>query len=176
MTKDKIKKAQKDDKRTKEFEKAYEEFIKAVTPEHDNILIVLRSHLFSENQLERIIRLKLSRGDRIIEQGNLGYYQKIVLVDSFDVIPDKLIQVLKNLNRIRNGLSHELTKELTKAEVERLGSPLGADYTRAKTKSAGDLKELLFWILSSICGYLNGGIMALEDHESRSVKKDKVPV
>ena len=134
--------------RTKESE----DFNKVVEKIDDPILLILRVHLYTEHLFERIISCKLPRGDRHLNDSNISYNQKLSLVSAFDYIPDEIIASLKQLNRIRNKCAHELHKEITIAEIDRIGRPFGSKYTKIRRENVvDDFTTLLntFILLSS---------------------------
>ena len=137
-------------------DKEYEAFKSAVGNEKDHTMMILRAHLYSENLLDRIISSLLPRGDRIIENGSLTYAQKVNLVDALDRLPDELISSLKNLNKIRNQCAHELSKEITEADVTRIGSPLGKRFSEIKRKSEFNVSAILRRLILSICAGIGG--------------------
>lgn len=110
----------------------------------DLVPIVLRMHLLSEYQLERLIIARLPRGDRVVDKARLTYRQKLTLVDSFNLIPDSMIQVLSKLNTLRNECSHEREVVISASHVEKLGQSLGKEFTAMEREYPDDLKRLLF--------------------------------
>ncbi|MCH8011040.1 MAG: hypothetical protein IIA61_03675 [Candidatus Marinimicrobia bacterium] len=146
----------------KDFDKDFETFTKIVDPDLDPVLLLLRAHLLTENLIKSLIMLVLERGDRIVFNGNLGYYQKVSLLDSFDIVPDELISSLKNLNKVRNKCSHEMDKQITISDIDFIGSSLKDEYTKTKREYRNDHKTLLYTTLAYICGYLVGVIHSYE--------------
>jgi len=119
------------------------DFVNALESKHDLIISVLKFHLLSENLLERIILGKLKRGDRIIEKGNLSYFQKLQLVDSFDVVKDPHIQALRHLNSLRNKCSHKKETKVALEDIDLIGRPLGKEYTMIKRRNKKDLDQIV---------------------------------
>ena len=148
-----------------EQEKEFEKFQSAIGSESDPTILVLRAHLFSENLLERLINFKLPRGDKVIENGNLSYHQKLVLVESLDCIPDSIVSSLRNLNKLRNQCAHELNKKISDGDVTRIGSPLGKEFTRLKRKSKFDDAILLRSVINYVCGFMTASCHVSEHSE-----------
>ncbi|WP_461518288.1 hypothetical protein [Porticoccus sp.] len=98
----------------------------------DPVATVLRFHLLNEYYLEQMIRLLLPRGDRIIDSGNYSYAQKLGIVKAADNTPDRLLSSLRNLNKLRNKCSDERSLQITDSDLEKIGSPLGRDWTQIK--------------------------------------------
>jgi hypothetical protein len=105
---------------------------------------LLRFHLLTEYMLDRIITTRLKRGDRVLEDGNLSYHQKLLLVHSLDILPDKAIASLRQLNKLRNALSHERSARVTISDLESIGRPYGKDFAGIRAKHKDDLKTLTF--------------------------------
>jgi hypothetical protein len=150
--------------------KAIDEFIrrevesfKVMCPEGQNpVLSVLRVHLLTEYQIQRIFHLILPRGDKIADS-SLSYAQKIALLESLDVVADRTLQCLKNLNRVRNRCAHEREKDITAADVESIGGPLGKEQTRLRRALVDDVPEYLRRTLSSVCRDLALKLFKLEN-------------
>jgi hypothetical protein len=134
--------------------KEFERFQQAIGEENDPTMLILRAHLFSENLIERLIIFNITRGDKVIESGNLTYYQKLVLVDSLDCLSDSIISSLRNLNKLRNQCAHQLDKKITDSDVTRIGSPLGKVFTKYKREAKFDETVLLRRVINYTCGYL----------------------
>ena len=151
-------------KRFKEFTRAVEfkQLRRALGRESDPTMIVLRSHLYVENLLERILLITLSRGDKLIESGNLTFHQKLVLVDSLDCMPDEIVSSLRGLNKLRNQCAHELDKQIQMADITKLGSPLGKRFSKIKKDCKFAEVEVLQHVLLYVVGFLAGLCTTLE--------------
>lgn len=136
--------------------KEYQRFKQAIGTENDPTMLVLRAHLFSENILERIITQYLPRGDRAVENGNLTFNQKLVIVDAIDCLPDSIMSSLRNLNKLRNKCAHELDKSISNADITKIGSPIGKEFTRIKRESEFDDIRILKSLIEYICGFITG--------------------
>ncbi len=153
-------------------------------PGTDLTLLLLKGHLYAEGRLERIISLRLSRGDRLIETGHLSFAQKLAVVDALNEIPDQIITVLKNLNKLRNQCAHELEKEVGDADVDRLGQPLGARFTELKQEARVKSKEIadpikrgvverllnMNGVIATVCGFLAGACLVFEGGDKNAGK------
>jgi hypothetical protein len=138
-------------------------FNAAVGNESDPTMLVLRTHLFSENLLERLIRLKITRGDKIIEGGSLTYAQKLILVEALEALPDPISSSLRGLNKLRNQCAHELGRALSDADVVRIGSPLGHFFTQTHREAKYDPIKTLSGVASYLAGYIIGACHAYEE-------------
>ncbi len=135
------------------------------------VLTILRGHLLAEHYLERVIAVKLPRGDRIIHAGLLSFAQKLNLVESLDALPDRLIQSLKGLNGVRNSCAHEMDREITMPDVERIGRPHGAEFTSLRREHYTDVSRLLTRITQCIGRDLSGHVYFLEREAAEGFKK-----
>ena len=64
----------------------------SIMRETDNIILpFLRFHLLTENLLEKIVISYLARAKRFLDEANPSYYHKLCLVDSFDILDEKIM-------------------------------------------------------------------------------------
>lgn len=140
----------------KALEKSQEDFTRSLGNESDSTMIILKGHLYTENGFERIILNMLPRGDKVIENGSLTYHQKLVLISGFDCLPDSIISALRNLNKLRNQLAHDLGKSISQQDIIKIGSPLGKKFTELKKESEFNNDLLLKKIVHYLCGYIDG--------------------
>ena len=92
--------------------------------------------------MEQIILARLERGDKIIGRANLSYSQKLLLVDSFNILEDRIIQSLNILNRVRNSCVHKKEKKVTRGDIDLIGSPLGKEYSKKKREYGNNIGDL----------------------------------
>ncbi len=72
-----------------------DEINKVLEDENQLVTLVLRFHLHVEQLLDQLIRLKLLEAHRLLDiEQNLGFYWKVHLVDTFDVLSEKVIKSL----------------------------------------------------------------------------------
>ena len=137
------------------------------TMSDDPVATVLKFHLLTEYLLERIIKIYLPRGDKLVDSSSFSYANKLTVVDSFNVIPDEQVSSLRNLNKVRNRCSHELNHEISNSELERIGSPLGKEWTNIKREKSCVSSRMghLFALLSI---KLNYEIRELEEYHHSS--------
>jgi len=143
-------------------QKIFEEYKSLAEKTKDSILLVLRVHLRTEQLLENFIALKLPRADRILYKANLTYFHKLLLADSFDILPNEVIEALKNLNALRNSCAHKSEKIITEDEIDKMGRPFGKQYTKIKRNLEGKMSELLLHVLAIIFGTLAGYVFGHE--------------
>ena len=146
-------------------------FHDAVGAERDPTMLILRAHLFTENLLERLIRLGIPRGDKVIETASLSYAQKLVLVEALEELPDAVASSLRGLNKLRNQCAHQLGRTISDADVVRIGSPLGSSFTQFHRKAKYDPTETLRKVAGHVAGYMTGVCHVLEEQK---VAKEKL--
>jgi len=126
------------------------DFISIIRETESIIFPFLRFHLLTENLLERIITNQLARADRFLDNANTSYNQKLCLVNSFDLLSDKVLQALKNLNSKRNRLSHTRSESISIGDLDIIGRPFGKEYSELRAKYSYDTKELMICVFELI--------------------------
>ncbi len=134
-------------------------------------MLVLRAHLFAENLLERIIQLRLPRGDKVIESASFTFAQKLVLVDALQAISDAVSSSLRNLNKLRNQCAHDLSKKIADADVTRVGSPLGKEFSEIRRDHGYQSIDVLRGVIGFVCGYLTAECTIAENTHIQESKK-----
>lgn len=122
----------------------------ALATKDDLLLPLLKFHLLSERVLEQLILAELKRGDRLISSGRLSFSQKLALVHAFDVVDDAGVQALRHINALRNRLAHVQGTEISVADVDRIGSPLGAQYRDIKREHGREVRELFTYTAGKV--------------------------
>jgi len=146
-------------------------FLKLCPKEQDPVLSVLRIHLLAEYHLERLCLLSLVRGDKI-PSGSFGFAQKLNIVEAIDVLDDRTVQSLKNLNRVRNLCAHEFDKTITASDIEDIGRPFGREHTKIKRDAGTDLQQYLISTLSCVCKEIVASIFVLEQRQIPELSKE----
>ncbi len=135
----------------------------------DMIGELLRFHLVTECQLERMIQAALPRGDRVVDHAGLTYRHKLELVNGFDVIPDDVIRSLRKLDALRERYAHQTDAAVTAPDIGSVGRPLGMAFTRTKYDAGDDLERLLNSTFGLVYGFLIKGVYRLENPPEPSV-------
>jgi hypothetical protein len=148
-------------------ERELAKFKEAMGAESDAVMLLLRGHLYSENLLERLITFGLPRGDKLMENANLSYHQKLLLVEALDFLPDTFASSLRGLNKLRNQCAHQLNKKITEADITRVGSPLGKLFTECKRDAEFEETETLRRVINHVCGFLAGQCCFVEGNLGR---------
>ena len=154
----------------------FSQAVRMCPPKQEPVLTILRAHLLAEHYIERAITARLPRGDRVIEAGLLGFAQKVNLLEGLNLLSDELVQSLKGLNRVRNSCAHEMERAITIPDVERIGRPLGAEFTSLRRKHFDDVRKLLHEVIMCIARELSGSVYYLEKRVADGFDKiDPVP-
>lgn len=143
-------------------DREFHNFHRAIEQESDPTMLTLRAHLYTENLLERIILAKLSRGDKAVENGNFTYYQKLVLTESLESLPDNIVSSLRGLNKLRNQCAHELEKKISMGDIVKIGSPLGKIFSKMKREANFEENEVFRRLLHYVVGFLAGACFTSE--------------
>lgn len=141
--------------------KDYLKYKKAIGGMSSDISKLLNCHLLAEYYLEQLILISLKRGDILLDQGHLGFSQKLLIVRSLDILKDDLLTSLKHLNRVRNLCSHSMDYTITESDLDSVGRPLGLHYT-ADIK-LGDPESLINRLLAYLIGLLAGNCKVVFD-------------
>lgn len=150
------------------YEKArrehFEKFLKTVPSSSDAVTMILRCHLLAEYYLDKVIELKIPRGD-IITDSRFQFSEKILIVEAIDIINKNLLDTIKKLNKIRNSCSHVISYDITEEDIEKLRAPLKLKPVEYKNK-----KDSLHGTLLSIMAQFAGTIQGLTDMEKTKNK------
>lgn len=152
------------DKKEEKIPDGYKRYLRAISRQPDSVLVILRSHLLAEYYLDKIILLKLSRGDIIIEN-NFSFWQKLIVVKSLGVLPDYLIDSLKNLNKVRNDCSHVLEYKISERDIDRIGRPFTDEYLKLKSEHLDNIDTLLSYTIGLLSARLEGYIKKITNFE-----------
>ena len=113
-----------------------ENFKKHVSHEKDDEVVVLKSHLLVEYYLNHILVVFLPNGHKLAKE--LTFAEKVEAIakdpNASEDIDPEIFPSIKALNRVRNEMSHELSFQLTEAQVDLIGFPLGERYVIKKIK------------------------------------------
>jgi hypothetical protein len=77
---------------------------------------ILRAHLYVEHYLTEYLRKANPRLGNL-NSVRISFSQKIDLLDSNDAVVKDIIPGIRHLNKIRNRLAHNLSVEITEADV-----------------------------------------------------------
>ncbi len=83
----------------------YARMVKELNGVHDMRYIVVMLHLYLEFWLDKIIEKKCKNSKKIME---FNFFQKLRILNGFDIVPDELFHDIKVINELRNTFAHEL--------------------------------------------------------------------
>jgi hypothetical protein len=149
-------------------EKIIEELGEVLIDIRNPVLLILQAHLYIESLLDRFISAELPKGEVLVTKGNLTFFQKVALANSFSIIDEQIIDGLFKLNGIRNDLAHKFQHEITASQVESLGRILGKDYTNIKNTSNGCLVKQVILIVNFIASCVATNTFMSEQHGEKS--------
>lgn len=151
----------------KKFTDGYTRFIKAANPSLDPVTTILRCHLLAEYYLDRLLIAALPRGDILTEiDSRFMFSDKVKMVESLDIIVQKVIDSLKKLNVVRNVCSHEQEYKVLESDIDKIGAPFGIKYIKEKRKCS-DERELLSQTMMLLIASLDGQVEAYIETKTR---------
>lgn len=117
----------------------------------DDLGLVLRAHLLAELLMDMILKRSI-KSERLISRRDLTFNMKLTIIDSFKLIPEKLILVLETLNSVRNQFAHDIRTTLEGVDFDVIVKECGAGPVPKKVlwrirrdyKSKRDWKRFLF--------------------------------
>ena len=69
---------------------------------------ILRFHLLTEYQMDRIIEAKLPKGKILIKKGKFRYIQKVEIIRSLELFPKWVIESLQRLNALMRKYEYSI--------------------------------------------------------------------
>jgi hypothetical protein len=96
-----------------------EKFFLENIEKEDPLQIVVRGHLFLENELINLLEATFSQTD-CLDPSDLRFPLKIKLVGALGLLPKESIPIYLKFNSLRNKFAHNLDMEITAKEVENL--------------------------------------------------------
>jgi hypothetical protein len=134
--------------------------------EDDLVSDTLRFHLVVESQLDRIIAALLPRGGRLVEKRYLSFRQKLAVVEAFAGEDAAVFTSLSGLNAVRNECAHDRDKVVGVHDLDRIGSPLGGEYSALRSEHGGKLGTLAATLFAAIFGNLCAWVYRAEHRDS----------
>ena len=142
------------------------EFEDTIAQIQNPILLILQSHLYFENLLERFLVSELPHGDTLVKKGNLTFYQKVMAVNAIGVFEQQIIDSLLKYNGLRNALAHKFGHSIEKKQVSDVGRTLGSVYSRIELQAEGCLAKEIHLISAYIAGCVGSNTHLSESLES----------
>ncbi|QFS87440.1 MULTISPECIES: hypothetical protein [unclassified Marinobacter] len=139
-----------------------EKFQKSLADVRDPLSALLRTHLFIEQGLERIIRARLPQPEKLLTKARLTFNQKLLLVESFEILDEKTVAGIRKLNDIRNNCAHQLEARLSKEVIEKFGDTQRPWFTEVKKEHPDDHEAWLGRLLPRLAGKVGGFVLTAE--------------
>ncbi len=94
--------------------------------ENETISFLLKTHLFSEYHMDRLLADYLGEKREPLDRMDLRFAQKLSLIDSFALLPQECIRSLQALNKLRNRCVHTFNTRPTMEDVRQVASAISA--------------------------------------------------
>ena len=94
--------------------------------ESETISFLLKTHLFSEYHMDRLLADYLGEKREPLDRMDLRFAQKLSLIDSFALLPQECIRSLQALNKLRNRCVHTFNTRPTMEDVRQVASAISA--------------------------------------------------
>lgn len=122
------------------LQRSSDEFQNKLSVAHDDLGLVLKCHLITEDALSRY--LQDAKGLANIDKARLSFSQKAELIDSSDGLIFSKKGALKQLNKVRNKFGHNFAMELTIDDMGEIGAHIGV-YLVGVEKAHKDVMKAL---------------------------------
>lgn len=114
-------------------------FLKDVTEIKEHRLLILMSHLYFENFIEKIIKKRLEYSSRTLKS---SFFSKLKLLYESKIIDDFYYHELRFINNLRNNYAHDLNFDILDYNFDE--SPILKDLKILKKYSAKRSKRKLY--------------------------------
>ena len=134
----------------------------------DPVSRILKCHLLSEAILDKLLELALEPNGDAVLSARLSYNQKLniasrlVLVKDYELLADFVIGSLRELNRIRNRLAHELGATVTREEI--MGLFMGVEHLMPVDPATAEVSLLIYHYTAFLIGNMLPKFEEVEDN------------
>lgn len=129
------------------------EFLRRIYTENTPRNLVLESHLFIENFLDKIIKEKFSKSHHILNDSRFTFYLKLQILRSKNYVDSKLYGDILHFNELRNKFVHDLFYDISKFDMTKFHYCDGF-YKNIKIKSNDTKREVNLHILKIVLSNL----------------------
>ncbi|MGG3448592.1 hypothetical protein [Domibacillus aminovorans] len=157
-----------------------ESFIDDLDDQNDKLYLILRGHLYIENELNKLLEGFIPNPD-ILELYKERFRTKTEIASAFNLIDQNQCEMLLEFNELRNKYAHRLKYNISHQEIMELKSKLGEIeglerlvediVTENKSTSVTDLKTVIAG-LRTILNVKATGIKKCEDPSFHVVDLD----
>jgi len=157
-----------------EIQKAFFDEIKYVD---DTAQIVLKGHLVAEDLMNKAIESFVLHGEHI-DNAKLQFHQKMEICKSISLSDNKnnMWNILKQINVVRNALSHSLNENRRSKAIQSLRSIYDQEFDPVTRDIVGMSEEaaLCMVAISGILGYLHSFLEEVRRFEEIIKGIDKI--
>lgn len=104
--------------RVEDIIKDYGKFLDDTVSE-DELQIILRAHLYIEQELTQLLKIYLKEPD-VFLKGRIMFANKLSLTVALGLIPKIVKPAYDKLNQIRNGYAHNLDYKITDQDIDEI--------------------------------------------------------
>ena len=127
--------------------KECEIFFKKHWKNANELTMVLKSHLFVENCLDKFFLLAIPKPKHILRK---SFYDKVMIFDALNYSPDKeLITKLLAINTLRNKYAHNLNYKLKLKDIKSLLEGVDIKSRKNKVKLARGLASTMSYLYTT---------------------------
>jgi hypothetical protein len=123
--------------------------------ENETISFLLKTHLFAEYQMDRLLADYLGEKREPLYRIDLRWHHKLSLIDSFALLPEECIRSLRALNKLRNRCVHTFNTRPTMEDVRQVAPAFSAFLPRAEHIQT--VPEFLKAYMFFLFGYFSAG-------------------
>jgi hypothetical protein len=110
----------------------------------DLVMIVLRLHLLIEYLMDRVLEAALPRGKEVTKKSaNLTFAQKLAVANASALFTLQQVDFVAQLNSLRNECGHTRGRRITFEDIDRMGRPLGREYSDLRGEQSNASLEML---------------------------------
>ncbi|MCX9026333.1 MAG: hypothetical protein OIN85_09600 [Candidatus Methanoperedens sp.] len=122
------------------------EFLRKIYDEIDPLSLIVKAHLFVENFLDEIIRIKFRNSQLILDRRDFTFSLKLDILRSKNYLDEKLYSDIMLLNKLRNKFAHDLFYDISDFDMSKFYYCDGF-YDKVKTNSKEAKRVLNIHIL-----------------------------
>lgn len=82
------------------------------------ITTLIQVHLFVESYIDKYLLYFFKNGEKIVKE--ISFFNKLIILESTGSIDMELIRVIKELNKLRNKVAHNLDYRITQDDIDAL--------------------------------------------------------
>jgi len=100
----------------------------------DELIFVLRTHLFIEGILENIIKAKFSKHDVILGKNGFQFFDKLRLVKAMGFLPKGVFGSVMALTELRNKFAHDINYQTKIEDIKPIGELFKERYQKIESE------------------------------------------